>query len=119
MLRQGIQIRLGLSPREDWQDRLEVVDESGRVAVVFRYRAENPAGDSIGDVPITTVVAVHLSTTVVIFRMKLRLDDLAPQTLNPVAKPLRRDLVERDLDVLAPGVVPMDWQADDLVETDP
>jgi len=51
--------------------------------------------------------------------MKLRLDDLAPQTLNPVAKPLRRDLVERDLDVLAPGVVPMDWQADDLVETDP
>lgn len=49
MLQPYLQARLGLSPRSDQQSKLELVDEVGHVAVVFRHWAERPVGDRISE----------------------------------------------------------------------
>jgi hypothetical protein len=49
MLQPDIQAQLGLSTSSDQQNRLELVDELGHVAVVFRHWAERPVGDRISE----------------------------------------------------------------------
>lgn len=49
MLQPYLQARLGLSPRSDQQSKLELVDEVGHVAIVFRHWAERPVGDRISE----------------------------------------------------------------------
>jgi tetratricopeptide (TPR) repeat protein len=49
MLQPYIQSRLGLSPGDPWRGRLELVDRSGEVAVIFRCWEERPVGDSVGE----------------------------------------------------------------------
>jgi len=47
MMRSDWQIRLGLSRSSSPLGRLELVDETGNTAVIFRYWEEQPIGDSI------------------------------------------------------------------------
>lgn len=49
MLQPYIQSRMALSPASPWFGRLELVDESGEIAVIFRCWEERPIGDSIGE----------------------------------------------------------------------
>jgi hypothetical protein len=49
MLRPFLQSRLGLSPRSLWQSRLELIDEVGNAAVIFRCWSERVVDDSINE----------------------------------------------------------------------
>lgn len=49
MLQPYIQSRLGLSPGDPWHGPLELVDQSGKAAVVFRCWEERPVGEEFGD----------------------------------------------------------------------
>jgi hypothetical protein len=49
MLQPYIQSRLKISSSDPWHNRLQMVDESGEVAVILRCWEEKPVGDSVGE----------------------------------------------------------------------
>jgi len=81
MLRPFLQSRLGLSPRSLWQSRLELVDESGNAAVIFRCWSERVVDDSI-DEEIPRLQGCDLIIRPDIFARIAQLSERTPVTVN-------------------------------------
>lgn len=81
MLRPFLQSRLGLSPRSLWQSRLELVDEVGNAAVIFRCWSERVVDDSI-DEEIPRLQGCDLIIRPDIFARIAQLSERTPITVN-------------------------------------